>query len=701
MMASGMIIIAAALAAAPQPPAAVVETPAVVRPWEASAAKELETFLPQVAAGGRMTLAGEVGVRIHVGDTEFARTRGLGSDSLKDEEWVVKSFGRDVVVNGGGTRGALYAASHFLEDACGVMFLNDRETFVPPQADPLALGALDMRGRPAFRYRDIYRSTSTNATPLFAVRRRLNRNGGVKIPASLGGEFGYGPPFHCHTFDRYVPWSRYGKEHPEWFSLWKGKRIGGVTEGQLCLSQPAVRRLLLEGVLDSIRRAKAAAAKNGEPAPRLYDLSQNDGRSRYCECPECAAQAERFGHSGFYLNVVNEIADEVAKAHPDALITTLAYEFTEDLPKEGVRPRPNVVVKLCDTRSNQAASLLDESNADFRNLLAGWARIAKSLMVWDYAITYVNPANTFALPSERTIAATYRQFAASNVMGIFLEHEGQGEFDMYDLKFYLESKLMEDPGLDNDRLVAEFMKRYFDAAARPIAEARWHLDAARRRRGSHIPFFPKFADYDFATAEDLRLMASKWDAAESAVAGDPDRLRRVRKCRASQDALLRYRLSEPREAGGRYILDPVAWSCAAPVEIVADGGSQAGEAVRIPMDKFGGSPHPMGPPLEIAMYDCASRRKTFVAELAAGPGETWRWYEFKGVHVPKNPQNVFYLSRAWRPNMRIIHPGLNGRLCDMRVQAKFTGPRNVPGSTSDNCIYIGRVELVPRPATGE
>ena len=696
-----MILLALALAAAPQPPAAVVETPAVVRPWEASAAKELETFLPQVAAGGRMTLAGEVGVRIHVGDTEFARARGLDGASLKDEEWVVKSFGGDIVLNGGGTRGALYAVSHFLEDVCGVMFLNDRETYVPPQADPLVLGALDLRGRPVFRYRDIYRSTSTNATPLFAVRRRLNRNGGRKIPASLGGEFGFGPPFHCHTFDRYIPWEKYGREHPEWFSLWKGTRIGGLTEGQLCLSQPEVRRRLLDGVLGSISKAKASAAKNGEPAPRLYDLSQNDGRNRYCECPECAAQAERYGHSGFYLNVVNEIADEVAKAHPDVFITTLAYEFTEDLPKGGVRPRSNVIVRLCDTRSNQAASLMDKSNEEFRSLLSGWGRVADNLMVWDYAITYVNPANTFALPSERTLAATYRQFAASNVMGIFLEHEGQGEYDMYDLKYYLESKLMEDPGQDNDRLIAAFMKRYFGAAAKPIAEARWRLDAARRRRGSHIPFFPKFEDYDFATLEELRAMAASWDAAEAAVAGDLDRLRRVRKCRASQDALMRYRLSVPKAVDGRYVLDPVVWRCAKPVELVADAGTPSGEAVLIPMDKFGGSPHPMGPPLEIAMYDCASREKTVCTAFPSAKDEEWHWYDFKGAKVPKSTQNVFYLSRAWRPHTYVIHRDLNGKTCDMRVQAKFTGPKNVPGSKSANCIYIGRVELVPRPAAGE
>ena len=700
-MTSGIVSLAVALVAASQPSATVVETPADARPWEVSAAKEIEAFLPQVAAGGRITLAGEGGVRLHVGDTAFAKARGLGGASLKDEEWVVKSFGRDVVLNGGGTRGALYAASHFLEDVCGIVFLNDRETFVPPQADPLALDALDLRGRPVFRYRDIYRSTSTNATPLFAVRRRLNGNGGVKIPISLGGEFGYGPPFHCHTFDRYIPWSRYGKEHPEWFSLWKGKRIGGVTEGQLCLSQPEVRRRLLECVMNSIKNAKAAAARKGEPYPRLYDLSQNDGRNRYCECPECAEQAGKYGHSGFYLTVVNEVADEVAKAHPDVFLTTLAYEFTEGLPKGGVRPRPNVIVKLCDTRSNQAASLMDKTNDNFRDLLAGWSRVAEHLIVWDYAVTYVNPANTFALPSERTYASTYRQFAASNVMGIFLEHEGQGQFDMYDLKFYLESKLMEDPGQDNDRLIAAFMKCYFGAAAKPIAEARWQLDNARRKRGSHIPFFPKFEDYDFATLELLRSMASKWDAAEAAVADDPDRLRRVKKCRASQNALLRYRLSEPKAEGGRYVLDPVAWNCSKPIDVVADAGTPSGDAVRIPMDKFGGRPHPMGPPLEISIYDCASRKNTFASKFPADVAEEWRWYEFKDVKVPKNPQNVFYLSRAWRPHMHIIHRDLNGRLCDMRVQAKFTGPRNVVGSKSENCIYIGRVELVPKPVPAE
>ena len=46
---------------------------------------------------GQVTVEGEDGVVFHVGDTDFARAHGLSSAALKDEEWVVRSFGRDVV----------------------------------------------------------------------------------------------------------------------------------------------------------------------------------------------------------------------------------------------------------------------------------------------------------------------------------------------------------------------------------------------------------------------------------------------------------------------------------------------------------------------------------------------------------------------------------------------------------------------------
>ena len=88
-----------------------VRGPDMPKAWEKTAAEELNHYLG-LCAEGRQVVVGLRGAVFHVGDTAFARAKGLAPDSFKDEEWCIKSFGRDVVLAGGGTRGTLYAVYH-------------------------------------------------------------------------------------------------------------------------------------------------------------------------------------------------------------------------------------------------------------------------------------------------------------------------------------------------------------------------------------------------------------------------------------------------------------------------------------------------------------------------------------------------------------------------------------------------------------
>ena len=71
-----------------------VSLPVAPKPWERTAAKELETWLVQAAKDGEVSVDGCDGVVFHVGDTELAKAKGLAG--LEDERWVIRSFGRDV-----------------------------------------------------------------------------------------------------------------------------------------------------------------------------------------------------------------------------------------------------------------------------------------------------------------------------------------------------------------------------------------------------------------------------------------------------------------------------------------------------------------------------------------------------------------------------------------------------------------------------
>ena len=90
------------------------------KPWEKTAMRELEEYLTRRVGAACVTVGGHSNVVFHVGDSAFAAEMGLESGRMENEAWVIRSFGGNVVLTGGGTRGCLYAVYHFLEDFCGV-----------------------------------------------------------------------------------------------------------------------------------------------------------------------------------------------------------------------------------------------------------------------------------------------------------------------------------------------------------------------------------------------------------------------------------------------------------------------------------------------------------------------------------------------------------------------------------------------------
>ena len=350
-----------------------VRGPDAPKAWEKTAVEELNHYLGLCAEGRRVTV-GWRGAVFHVGDTAFARAKGLFPDSFKDEEWCIKSFGRDVVLAGGGTRGTLYAVYRFLEDDCGVRWWMDGDEDVPP-AKPLRFDALDRRGKPFFPCRNIYRFRTSD--PRTAIRNRLNDNGDSPIPAELGGAFTYGPPYLAHTWEMYLPFEKHGKEHPEWYALVSGERKGGQNIAQMCLTCPGLADVFSRRLDEFIAKGEADAAAKGIPAPRIYDISMNDNM-RFCECTNCAAATAKYGHSGRQLNFVNAVIEKAAKEHPDLLFSTFAYYYSEPPPSNGVRAADSVVVRLCNTRQNMAASICDGDNRFMHDQVLAWNRFAKN-----------------------------------------------------------------------------------------------------------------------------------------------------------------------------------------------------------------------------------------------------------------------------------------------------------------------------------
>ena len=429
---------------------------------------------------------------------------------------------------GGRPRGTLYAAYRFLEDEVGVRWWNTHEEHVP-RRPTLQVASLDRHGEPRFRYRDIHLLYAPDGR--FAARNRLNGQGFGGLSVALGGGVYYGPPNGVHTFYFYIPPKDYFDKHPEWFSLVGGKRT--ADGAQLCLTNPDLRAAVVEKLRGYIEQSRNGAQKAGRAPPLDFDISQNDWGGM-CQCESCQALTKREGsESGPLIDFLNHVADAVRDKYPEIRINTLAYQMTEDPPKT-LRPRDNVLARLCDTNANLLRPITHADNRRFAERLATWGQISKRLRIWDYAVTYT-PHPGLPLPTVHTYAPDYRYFAEHNVEGVFTEHEHAILADLRDLKIWMMIKLLEDPYRDDKALLADFTDGFYGPAGPIVRRYLADLQHTAESSNANVNWFPPLSQYTYLTLDFLGRAQGLFDDAEAAVRGDPVLLRRVRHARLPVD----------------------------------------------------------------------------------------------------------------------------------------------------------------------
>lgn len=518
--------------------------PESATPSEKTAASELQQYLAQVT-GGKFTILDEKQASgrqadakqpvIAVGATSLARQAGIDTKALAEEEWRLKTLGRSFIVAGGGDRGTLYAAYHFLEGFAGVRWWSPFEEHVP-SGKTLTLNGIDKSGRPAFAYRDIFTLYGYD-DGRFMARSRLNRQGDAPVAAKYGGSRSYGPPDHAHTFYLYLPPSKYYDAHPDWYYVPSGGRPT-PHNSQLCLSNQEMRREFLKVFKENIRASRSDALAKQLPPPKVYGISQEDNGTGF-ECGNAELIAREGGGSAALLDFINYLADGIRDEFPDVYIDTLAYYSAEKAPKT-MHARDNVIVRLTDTTSNVLLPVTHQRNHITRTNLEAWAKRCKNLRVWDYDVTYTHPS--IPTPQMPTYAPDLRFFLKHNVEGLFIEFPYALYADMRELKIWVLCKLLENPELDTEALIDEFVNGYYGAAAPKVRQYLKNLDAAATRSRAEIDWYAKLGQFSYLTLDFLRQSDALFEQAAAAVAKSPVHSRRVRRARYSIDdaALLRY-----------------------------------------------------------------------------------------------------------------------------------------------------------------
>lgn len=500
---------------------------------ELTAAQDLANYLGKIT-GGSFTIQPESALPkdsagIFVGPTRAALKAGVDCSKLDSEEWIIRTSGKKLILAGGKPRGTMYATYHFLEDVLRVHWWNPWEESVP-QSPSLAVGPLNLRGKPIFRYRDIYMLYGNDAGR-FAAHNRLNREGDAVIDSLYGGSMSYGPPYHVHTFSLYFPPLEYFNKHPEWFSLINGRRVG--INSQLCLTNPELRQAFLARLIDYVNDSHTKAKAVHMPPPMVFSVSQNDNEN-HCQCDKCQAITKAEGtEAGPLLDFVNFLADNVRKKYPGILIDTLAYQHTQKPPRT-IKPHRNVIIRLCDSGSDMIRPITDPVNTEFRNILTSWARITNNLRVWTYAVTYTSPVG-MPLPTIETIQTNYKFYISNNVQGVFTELEYPILADMRDFKAWLMIKLLENPHANMRKLEDTFLKGYYSSAAPMIRQYLADLNMEARTKGTHINPSISVNQLSYLNVGFVLRAQTLFDQAEQVVGNDSSLLRRIRHARLSLD----------------------------------------------------------------------------------------------------------------------------------------------------------------------
>jgi len=441
---------------------------------------------------------------IYVGWTDFARNHGCDGSTLGDEEWIIKSIGENLVLTGGRPRGTLYAVYEFLEQQVGCHWFDEFTETVPAKPS-LTLENLNIRGRPAFWDRRIYTGSCFDKTGLFCVR---NKSTDI-LPQQLGSSI-FGTPGACHTFYAYS--REWPTNHPEYLALnYVGKRVvstSGCGPGQICLTNPDVRKMMRQQLKGFIVKDRAAAAKAGCLPPRVYVVAPND-IPLMCQCLRCKifSWCER-SDCGPLLDLVNSLADGIKDEYPDVLIETFAYANTLKPPRT-IRPRDNVIIRLAQLNADLAPTdrnLVAEYPDKFRLMLSriynwwlqdyvdvfpdlfrpmtspinrkaqailnGWSKIAKHFAYWDYWVLYHFVTDKFPSPYVNVccLQPDLKLFHDRGMEMMFVECEYPETSSFFALKRWLGYKLMQNPDQDPAPLVKTFMAGYYGPAAGIMTE---------------------------------------------------------------------------------------------------------------------------------------------------------------------------------------------------------------------------------------
>ena len=504
--------------------------------FEEQAAEVLQSYLLEISEAALPVIRSDQGINdfeIVLGQNERLNqlSAPVNLNALKQDGFLIRTDSSRLIIAGGSEKGTLYGVYSFLEKYLGCRMYTSKVKIIPKQKN-IGLDRINDQQVPRIDFRTTHYKVTWNKE--YTDWHKLDHD-------ENGGRPDWG--MWVHTFNELIPPEIHYKEHPEYYAEVRGKRL----PTQPCLSHPEVLNITIQNLRKKI-------AQN--PEATYWSVSQNDNRD-FCTCDQCKAIDEQEGSpSGSIIRFVNEVAAQF----PDKMISTLAYEYGRHAPKN-LRPLENVNIMLCSIEALRHKAIDEDSaSADFVKDLADWGMIAKDIIIWDYVIQFPNLLSPF--PNLHVLQPNLQLFVKHNVNAMFEQGNREVGGEFAELKAYLLSKLMWDPNQNVDTLMNDFLNGYYGAAGGFI---RHYIDVMREsllQSGRPLRIFggPNEAVDGYLSPALMQRYNNLFDAAEQAVAGQPEVLERVRIARIPiQFATMEIAKKNYKGEGGLFIKRDKGW----------------------------------------------------------------------------------------------------------------------------------------------
>lgn len=299
--------------------------------------------------------------------------------------------------------------------------------------------------------------------------------------------------YYPHSWLTVIPFSVYGKDHPEWFGA------GGQA---LCLSNEEMAKEFAKNVLEKFDAYGYAT----------MCIGQEDSWAK-CGCPACQVNDEKYKPSGTNVRFCNRVAEEVDRllteqGRPDFRyrLTMLAYYQYEAPPvvkvgnewaliDESVKFHDNVGVNLCLFGAADAAAPLtgpgSEINKGALEQIEGWLAcdpVALQLYIYRGYFPVYNLAFPFDWSNLKNwIIEAKEHGSISNTWSIW----SQSQYEA--MRAYVQGQICYDPTQNVEQLMAEFIDVYYKDAAPQLQEffdeitGYMYMQHAKDPSGFHLP----------------------------------------------------------------------------------------------------------------------------------------------------------------------------------------------------------------------